>query len=155
MDTSRLTHKNREDRGQTHWELKSGALGQWVVFFGFVCELLTAPSLENRPTGILVACICVIGPATEPSWNDRHPCRDRAGPHQEPRQFLRGPADGRICRLAGIMFPESLKGKGEKKSNWNGQVYPKAGGLDGKDEDPSLFHWLSSQLFLFCQMYWN
>ena len=77
MDTSQLTHKSREDRGQTHQELKSGALGRWVVFFGFVCDLLAAQSLENRPSSIPVARICVILPATEPNCNVRHPSRAR------------------------------------------------------------------------------
>lgn len=48
-------------------------LGQWAVFFGFVCDLPTAQCLENRPTAIPGACICVIVLPQSPSeMTDTH-----------------------------------------------------------------------------------
>lgn len=53
----------------------------------------------------------------------------------------------------------SLAGLEEKRGEANsphGQMTLKAGGLKGKEESSLVFFpWLSSQLFLFCQMYWN
>lgn len=50
----------------------------------------------------------------------------------------------------------SLEEKGGEASSPNAQKTLKAGGLKGKEESSLVFFpWLSSQLFLFCQMYWN
>lgn len=80
------------------------------MFFGFVCDLLTAQSLENRPTVIPVAGVCVVVPTTEPIGTQHGAAQgDR---HQSGSWGAPGEVGDRSTWLsAGIVFPG--QGRGE------------------------------------------
>lgn len=111
------------------------------MFFGFVCDLLTAQSLENSPTGISAAQVCMIVPPQSPSemTDTRTGQHKRTGPNWDPGLFLGASGGGSTCRSAGIMFPGKSKRAGGRKNGCKSQVSPKAEGLKGMDEEDSVF----------------
>ena len=82
--------------------------------------------------------------------------RKRTGPSRESGGFLGGQGMGaQACGQVSCSLA-SLEEKGGEASSPNARTTLKAGGLKGKEESSLVFFpWLSSQLFLFCQMYWN
>lgn len=132
-------------------------LGQWAVFFGFVSDLLTTQCLENRPAIIPGACICVIVlPQSPCEVTDAHAEQHkRTGPNQEAGGFGKV-RDGSTCLLAAIRRPGKSKreaGRGMAAEMTKCLQTLRVGRQGSRLS--FLFHWLSSQPFLFCQMSWN